>query len=422
MIHPEWSRKALLYEMNVRQLTPAGTLRAAQRRLKGLRELGVDAVWLMPIYPIGHEGRKGSLGSYYSISDYCAVNPEMGTMADLDNFIRAAHRLGMKVLLDWVANHTARDHRWIKEHPDRYEWENGAPKVPCDWTDTAKLNYANHAVWEAQVEAMKFWLTEHAVDGFRCDMAMLVPTEFWNYTATELRKVKEDLFLLCEAEQRDLTEQAFDAHYGWQLHHLMNDVAQGKCRVTALRDYLYRDLGEYPADTMRLSFTSNHDENSWSGTEFSRMGLAHEALSLFTFVAPRSLPLIYTGQEIGYDHVFVFFDRDPIRKYAFNEHTERYTKLARLHRENSALWAGEGDWTEIRNNAEDCLMILVRETADNRVIAVMNLSPYTIQAEYNTGIYAGRYTDFMAEQSYELPTAVSEIMAPWSYRVLTLKK
>ena len=422
MIHPEWSRKALLYEMNVRQLTPAGTLRAAQRRLKGLRELGVDAVWLMPIYPIGHEGRKGSLGSYYSISDYCAVNPEMGTMADLDNFIRAAHRLGMKVLLDWVANHTARDHRWIKEHPDRYEWENGAPKVPCDWTDTAKLNYANHAVWEAQVEAMKFWLTEHAVDGFRCDMAMLVPTEFWNYTATELRKVKEDLFLLCEAEQRDLTEQAFDAHYGWQLHHLMNDVAQGKCRVTALRDYLYRDLGEYPADTMRLSFTSNHDENSWSGTEFSRMGLAHEALSLFTFVAPRSLPLIYTGQEIGYDHVFVFFDRDPIRKYAFNEHTERYTKLARLHRENRALWAGEGSWVEIRNNAEDCLMILVRETADNRVIAVMNLSPYTIQAEYNTGIYAGRYTDFMAEQSYELPTAVSEIMAPWSYRVLTLKK
>ena len=148
------------------------------------------------------------------------------------------------------------------------------------------------------------------------------------------------------------------------------------------------------------------------------MGLAHEALSLFTFVAPRSLPLIYTGQEIGYDHVFAFFDRDPIRKYAFNEHTERYAKLARLHRENSALWAGEGSWVEIRNNAEDCLMILVRETADNRVIAVMNLSPYTIQAEYNTGIYAGTYRDYFAERDYELATEVSEEMAPWSYRVL----
>ncbi len=422
MILPAWSRKAVIYEMNVRQLTPAGTLRAAQRRLKGLHEMGVDTVWLMPIYPIGEQGRKGSLGSYYSIRDYRAVNPEMGTMADLDAFVKAAHRLGMKVLLDWVANHTARDHRWIAEHPAWYEWENGEPKIPCDWTDTAKLNYENRELWQAQVEAMKFWLTEHGVDGFRCDMAMLVPTPFWNYAAEELRRVKEDVFMLCEAEQRDLTEQAFNAHYGWRMHHLMNDVARGHCRVTALRDYLYADRGEYPASTLRLSFTSNHDENSWSGTEFSRMGLAHEAMSLFTFVAPRSLPLIYTGQEIGYDHVFQFFDRDPIRKYAPNHHTERYRKLIRLYHENRALWGNEGDWVEIRNNAEDCLMILVRETADNRVIAVMNFSPYTIQAEYNTGIYAGRYTDFMAEKPYALPTSVSEIMAPWTYRVLTLQK
>ena len=211
MILPAWSQKALLYEMNVRQLTPTGTLRAAQRRLKGLREMGVDAIWLMPVYPIGQAGRKGSLGSYYSISDYCAINPEMGTMADFDAFVKAAHRQGMKVLLDWVANHTARDHHWIAEHPDWYEWENGEPKIPCDWTDTAKLNYENRALWQAQVEAMKFWLTEHQVDGFRCDMAMLVPTPFWNYAAEELRQVKSDLFMLCEAEQRDLTEQAFNA-------------------------------------------------------------------------------------------------------------------------------------------------------------------------------------------------------------------
>ncbi len=422
MIHPDWSRKALLYEMNVRQLTPAGTLRAAQRRLKGLREMGVDAVWLMPIYPIGEKNRKGSLGSYYSIRDYRAVNPEMGSMADLDAFVKAAHRLGMKVLLDWVANHTARDHHWIEEHPDWYEWENGEPKIPCDWTDTAKLNYENHELWQAQVEAMKFWLTEHGVDGFRCDMAMLVPTPFWNYAAEELRRVKADVFMLCEAEQQDLTERAFDAHYGWRMHHLMNDLAGGRCRVTALRDYLYEDRAAYPATTLRLSFTSNHDENSWSGTEFSRMGLAHEVLSLFTFVAPRSMPLLYTGQEIGYDHVFQFFDRDPIPKYRFNDHTERYRRLARLHRENRALWCGEGDWVEIRNNAEDCLMILVRETADNRVVAVMNLSPYTIQAEYNTGIYAGTYTDFATDAPYTLAGSVSEIMAPWAYRVLTLKR
>lgn len=422
MKHPEWIYQAVLYEMNVRQLTPEGTLRAAQAHLKGLRELGIDVVWLMPIHPIGVEDRKGTLGSYYSIRDYCAVNPELGTLADLDAFVAEAHRLGMKVLLDWVANHTARDARWTVEHPAWYEYENGVPKVPWDWTDTAKLDYANREVWQGQVDAMRFWLTEHAIDGFRCDMAMLVPTDFWEFASTELRRTKPDLFLLAEAEERELTERGgFDAYYGWRMHHLLNDVAQQRVRIPVLRDYLRND--GFPASALRLSFTSNHDENSWSGTEHTRMGAAHDILSLFTFVAPRALPLLYTGQEIGYDHVFAFFDRDPIPHYAPNATTERYRRLIRLHREHPALAAGErgGEWVEIRNNAEDCLMILVREVAGDRVIAVMNLSPYTIQAEYDTDIYAGRYDDPFADAPYELASHVSEIMAPWSYRVLTRK-
>ncbi len=419
ILHPAWSHSAVLYEMNLRQLTKQGTLRAAMKRLPMLAEMGIDAIWLMPIHPIGEDGRKGTLGSYYSVRDYCAVSPDLGTMADLDRFVEEAHRLGMKVLLDWVANHTARDARWIEEHPDWYEWENGSPKIPCGWTDTAKLNYANRAVWEGQVEAMRFWLTQHAIDGFRCDMAMLVPTAFWCYASDTLRKVKPDLFLLSEAEECPLCcEGGFNAYYGWRQHHLMNDLAQGKVRTTALRDYLYHD--GMPDGSLRLSFTSNHDENSWNGTEFTRMGDAVELLSLFTFVVPHGMPLIYTGQEIGYDHVFAFFDRDPIPCYRKNRHTTRYRELIRLHHENPALWGAGSDshWVEIRNNAEDCLLILVRETAANRVVAVMNLSPYTIQAEYNMGIYAGQYNDFFKGEEYTLPTEVSEVMAPWSYRVL----
>ena len=192
MRHPAWSYNAVLYEMNVRQLTPEGTLRAATERLAFLRELGIDAVWLMPVYPIGRVNRKGSLGSYYSIRDYCAVNPEMGTAADLDAFVAEAHRLGMKVLLDWVANHTARDARWIAEKPaDWYERDaQGEPAVPWDWTDTAKLDYANRAVWQGQIDAMRYWLEEHAVDGFRCDMAMLVPIDFWREAVRQLRRTK----------------------------------------------------------------------------------------------------------------------------------------------------------------------------------------------------------------------------------------
>ena len=221
--------QAVLYEMNVRQLTPEGTLRAATSKLPFLKDLGVDAVWLMPVYPIGEAGRKGSLGSYYSIRDYCAVNPELGTMTDFDAFVAEAHRLGMRVLLDWVANHTARDARWIAEKPASwYERDAaGRPAVPWDWSDTAKLNYADRDVWRAQADAMEFWLTQHDVDGFRCDMAMLVPIEFWNETSLRLRRVKPDLFMLAEAEERNLFEEgAFDACYAWRMHHLMNDVAR----------------------------------------------------------------------------------------------------------------------------------------------------------------------------------------------------
>jgi len=426
MLHPEWSYQAVLYEMNVRQLTPEGTLRAAAGRLAFLNDMGVDAVWLMPIYPIGEAGRKGSLGSYYSIRDYCAVNPELGTMADLDAFVAEAHRLGMKVLLDWVANHTARDARWLAERPASwYERDQaGEPLVPWDWTDTAKLNYAERGVWEDQARAMEFWLREHAVDGFRCDMAMLVPAAFWNETARRLRRVKPDLFLLAEAEQTDLFEQgAFDACYAWQMHHLMNDVARQRVRVTALRDYIYADRGRYPRSAMRLAFTSNHDENSWSGSEFERMGDAREIMAVFSFVVPRGLPLIYTGQEVGYDHSFAFFDRDsiPAERYAANGFTAFYRRLALLRRRNPALASGErgAEMIEIRNNAEDCLMTMVRETEGNRVVAILNMSPYAIQAEYDTGIYAGRYEDAMTGAPCDLPRWVAEDMAPWSYRILT---
>ncbi len=424
--HPEWSYGAVLYEMNVRQLTPEGTLRAAAARLEFLRDLGVDAVWLMPIYPIGEKNRKGTLGSYYSIRDYCAVNPELGTMDDFDDFVAEAHRLGMKVLMDWVANHTSRDARWIAGKPASwYERDaSGEPAVPWDWTDTAKLDYANRDVWEAQTAAMEFWIARHAVDGFRCDMAMLVPIGFWQYAAARLRRVKPDLFLLAEAEQRNLFDDGvFDACYGWEMHHLLNDVAQQRVRVTALRDWLRADRGRYPRSAMRLAFTSNHDENSWNGSEFARMGAARGIMAAFTFVVPGGLPLIYTGQEVGYDHSFAFFDRDPIpaESYRANAYTEFYRRLTELRHANPALAAGGwgGDMVEISNNAEDCLMTFVREVPGNQVVAVMNLSPYAIETDYYTGIYAGMYTDALTGRPSELRGHVVEPMGPWSYRILT---
>ena len=422
--NPEWSRSAVLYEMNVRQLTPEGTFQAAIERLAFLRSVGVDALWLMPIYPIGEEGRKGSLGSYYSIRDYKAINPEFGTDADFRRFVDAAHALGMKVLLDWVANHTARDARWIEERSaDWYERdEQGVAKIPWDWSDTAKLNYANHDVWLGQIDAMRYWVEEFKVDGFRCDMAMLVPIEFWQEASAELHRIKPDVFMLAEAEEDNLFDAAFNMSYQWNIHHIMVDIAKGARRVWDLRNAMHSERARYPREAMRLSFTSNHDENSWSGSEQDRFGAALEIMTALTFLMPSTMPLIYTGQEVGYNHSFEFFERDaiPAAAYVENHTTELYRRLTALKHHERALDAGEwgGEVIEIENNAKDCMMTFVREVDGSRVVAIMNLSPYTIHADFRTGIYAGDYIDAMSGERVILDEHVERDIAPWCYQIL----
>ena len=422
--NPEWSYSAILYEMNIRQFTTEGTFRAASERLPFLRSIGVDAIWLMPIYPIGEEDRKGSLGSYYSIRDYKGVNPEFGSEADLRDFITKAHALGIKILFDWVANHTARDARWISERPlDWYERDSeGRAKVPWDWSDTAKLNYANREVWRGQIDAMRYWVEQFGIDGFRCDMAMLVPIEFWQEASAELHSIKSDIFMLAEAEEDNLIEGAFNMSYQWNIHHIMCDIAKGARRVWDLRNAMHAERQRYPREAMRLSFTSNHDENSWSGSEQSRFGRALEVMTAMTFLMPSTMPLIYTGQEVGYDHSFAFFDRDPIPEELYKEGyaTEVYRRLADLKHSQRALDSGErgGDVIEIENNAKDCMMTFVREVDGSRVVAIVNLSPYTIHADFRTGIYAGKYRDAISGERVILDEHVERDIAPWHYQIL----
>ena len=425
MQHADWSYSAVIYEMNVRQLTEEGTFKSAMRHLQHLKDVGVDVVWMMPIYPIGVAERKGSLGSYYSISDYCDVNPEFGSMAEFDAFVVEAHRLGIKVLLDWVANHTARDAKWLKNKPmNWYERdEQGVAKVPWDWSDTAKLNYAEKEVWKGQIDAMKFWVEKHGVDGFRCDMAMLVPLAFWQEVRKELQSVKSDIFMLAEAEGVEFFDNAFDACYGWELHHSMVDVAQGKSRVGVLRDKIYSILNNNPQTSMCMSFTSNHDENSWSGSEQSRFGEALDAMSALTFVLPKSFPLIYTGQEIGYDHSFAFFDKDAMPKFEPNEATEKYRRLCELKHEFSALNSADkgGSFIEINTNASDCLLTFVRENEQGRVVYIANLSPCKVFADFHTGIYAGEYHNVLSGEREALYEHTWGDMEPWSFRLLSQK-
>lgn len=414
----------MLYELNVRQFTPEGTFAAARQRLPFLRSLGIDAIWLMPIYPIGVEGRKGSLGSYYSIRDYKGINEEFGSEEELRDFITTAHSLGMRVLLDWVANHTARDARWLEDKP--YDWyereEDGTAKVPWDWTDTAKLNYSNHDVWRGQIDAMRYWVEQFKVDGFRCDMAMLVPIEFWQEASEELHRIKRDIFMLAEAEEDNLFDRAFNMSYQWNIHHIMCDIAKGARRVWDLRNAIHSERARYPREAMRMSFTSNHDENSWSGSEQARFGSALEVMTAMTFLMPSTMPLIYTGQEVGYNHSFEFFERDaiPAEAYVENRTTELYRRLTSLKHKEQALAAGErgGEMIEIENNAKDCMMTFVREVDGSRVVAIVNLSPYTIHADFRTGIYAGKYYDALSGERVVLDDHVERDIAPWQYQIL----
>ena len=373
---------SVVYEMNVRQYTPEGTFAAAQQELPRLAELGVDIVWLMPIYPIGVDGRKGTLGSYYAVRDYCAVNPEFGTLEDFDNFVAEAHRLGLRVVIDWVANHTSPDAVWTTERaPEWYERDaEGNTTFTADWSDTANLNYENKDVWKGMADAMRFWM-ERGIDGFRCDMACEVPLEFWKETIAGLRADYPEMYMLAEGEEPLLHSlSGFNSSYSWELHHMMNAIARGEKNIPELLEYLAKDAERQPADAFRLMFTSNHDENSWAGTEFERMGDAAKVMAVLTFTLPGGQPLIYTGQEMGWNKRFEFFEKDPVPAWEKNEYFDFYKELIAVRHANPALSAGDKGGKFEVVSAEDSVLVFTRTLPENKVTVKVELkAPWTYE-------------------------------------------
>lgn len=374
--HPDWTYDAVVYEMNVRQYTPEGTFAAAAEHLPRLAELGVDIVWLMPIYPIGVKERKGTLGSYYAISDYCATNPEFGTLEDFDAFVAKAHELDLKVIIDWVANHTSPDALWITERPA--DWyvrdEQGNTIVQYDWTDIAKLNYDNADMRAEMEKCMRFWM-ERGIDGFRCDMACEMPFDFWKSVIPSIRKDYPQMYWLAEGENVELHNGSFDASYAWELHHLLNAIARGEKGVAELKEYIAKDAAAHPAEAFRLMFTSNHDENSWAGTEFERMGEAAKVMAMLTFTLPNGQPLIYTGQEMGWNKRFEFFEKDHIPAWENNEYAQFYKELTALRHNNAALAAGErGGKIEYIEDVPAGVFAFTRAVDGNSVTVYANLT------------------------------------------------
>ena len=420
--HPKWAYDATIYELNTRQATEEGTFQAAEVLLPTLKENGIDIIWVMPCQPIGVITRKGSLGSYYSIIDYCAINPEFGTRADFEHFLNEAHKLGFKVILDWVANHTAPDSEWTKNDGWHYRDSLGNLMVQYDWTDISKLNYENQDMRQEMLKAMHWWMDSIGIDGFRCDVAGEVPTDFWNWAMADLRQTHPDMFTLAEDEDKaqELTETAFDMYYGWSLHHVMNKVAQGEMGVEDLWANFAKADSTIRPEAIRMNFISNHDENSWNGTEQERMGAAVPLFQAFCYVVP-GMPMIYTGQLSGNHHRLAFFEKDMIDIDEESSEAALYKQLNDLRERNKALFSPEAGAPMLRLKTDnDKIFACVRHKEgrwhNNTVIAVMNMSGEEQTVQVDLVGYEGRYRCLCGEK-HILQTKQTFTLKPWSFKI-----
>ncbi len=371
---PEWSKNAVLYEVNVRQYSKAGTFKAVENDLDRLQEMGIDILWLMPIHPIGEKERKGTEGSYYSVKDYRDVDPSYGTIEDLKSLVNATHNRNMYLIIDWVANHSSWDNYLIKEHPEWYTLKDGKMVPPVDdWSDVADLNFEEEGLQNYMADAMDFWVKECNIDGFRCDVAEMVPMEFWTKVKKQLDKTKQ-VFMLAEGENPELHQHGFHMTYSWEFHHLMNKVAKGEKNANDIRAYFYRSDEKYNDCDYRLNFTSNHDENSWNGTVFERMGDAAECFAALSYAVP-GMPLIYSGQEAPLKKRLEFFEKDVIDWNGYSW-APNYKLWNRLKHEHKAMWNGEygGEIEFVDCTKSDKVLLFKRISGDDVVFGMFNLS------------------------------------------------
>ncbi len=416
--HPHWSIPATIYEVNIRQYTAEGTFNAFRAHLPRLKKLGIDILWLMPVQPIGRINRKGRLGSYYSIRDYRAVNPEFGTPEDLKKLIDEAHRQGMYVILDWVANHTARDHSWTKTHPDFYEHDQQGQFVPPvrDWTDVISLDYTNKTMRDSMAAAMRFWIEKYNIDGFRCDVAFMVPLDFWDGLRPYLEEVKP-VFMLAEGETAILHSRAFDMTYSWNLYKTFNAIAAGKKGGAHIDSLLQEEKRIYPENALRMRFITNHDENSWNGTISERLGAAERAMAVLMTTLPGK-PLLYSGQEIGQKKALRFFDKDTI-DWRESPLTGFYAALFNTYHRHPALY--KGTMKRLPLPGTPAVYAFLRQWRDDKLLILVNLSAG--EKSFSLGDMpdiSGTWYDVFSDNTLTRPGSDWRL-PPWGYAVGVLK-
>ncbi|NVO83881.1 alpha-amylase family glycosyl hydrolase [Hymenobacter terrestris] len=430
--HPAWAANASIYEVNIRQYTPEGTFRAFEAHLPRLDSMGVGILWLMPINPIGQEKRKGSLGSYYSVRDYRAVNPEMGTLEDLRHLVDAAHKRGMHVILDWVANHTSWDSELARQHPDWFLRDSlGRFRPPvADWQDVIALDFSKPELRRYMTESMTYWVREADVDGFRCDVAGLVPTDFWNDTRAALTQIKP-VFMLAEWDElhdppflkpgefdpnTHLLEKAFDATYALRLRYLLDSIALRQQPTRAIDTYLAAERAKYPAGVYLMNFTSSHDINSWSGTEYERLGANALPQAVLAALLP-GIPMVYSGQEAALKKRLSFFEKDPIpwNGYPLQDF---YTTLLQLKKRNPALANGDpcAEFESLAVSTSPEVYGFVRRRQQQAVVTLVNFAKQPRELTLR-GLGPGTYRELFSGQVQRLGSGSKVPLRAHAFRV-----
>ncbi len=417
--HPSWIMQGNIYEVNTRQYTAEGTFNAFAKHLDRLKEMGVQTLWFMPINPISLKDRKRDstqLGSYYAVADYRKINPEYGSMEDWKNLVKTAHEKGLKVIIDWVPTHSGADHYWLNTQPDFYEKDSlGNPISQFDWTDTRKLNYKNPALVDSMIECMKFWIKETNIDGYRCDVAGEVPNEFWSKCIPELRKLK-NVFMLAEGDKPSLHNVGFDASYTWEEFDMMKRIARGERKATALDSIILKHDTTFPKNSIRMYFTSNHDENSWNKADFATMpGDVHAPFSVLTQTIKRTVPLIYGGQEEPFLDSLKFFVKDTII-FGNYKRQEFYKKLLMLRKENVALSANSS-FTKITSSNDANIFAFVRSQEKNKVLVVTNLSSSQQNFTFSNEMISGDVKELFTGSKQKITTNQTISLPAWGYAV-----
>jgi alpha-amylase len=412
----KWISGSNIYEINVRQYTTEGTFNAFAEHLPRLRDMGIEVLWFMPVTPISKEVRQGSLGSYYACSDYTAINPEFGTIEDFKSLVQKAHELGFKVIIDWVANHTGWDHVWTKTHPEYFK-RNEAGKFydTNGWHDVIDLNFYDHNLRRDMIAAMRFWVQDCGIDGFRCDMAHLVPLDFWRQARLELDTIRP-LYWLAETDDIDYLD-VFDSWYTWRWMAATEKYMKHEKTMADLLQILDVYTNQVPADAAGAWFTTNHDENSWNGTEYEKYGGAAKTLAVFSCTW-KGVPLVYSGQELPNRKRLKFFDKDPIEWNGSFELHEFYKSLLHLRRQHPAFQNGNAPEL-ISIAANEPVLAYTRRDNDRQVIVVLNLSPNEVIVKLPAQYITKEMICVFDGTKINPASAVIPPLKSWDYKVFT---